>query len=538
MKNHFRIVKLLFLFLALIAKGRSQQLPVFDTDVLTYHLKIELNDSSDLIRINQKITAILNRPTSEIKFDLHSLDSKGKGMQVHSVMSTDRKLDFRHLNDQLVISGFVHNPGDTVSLEVHYSGIPADGLIIGKNKFGDRTFFGDNWPNRAHHWFICNDHPSDKAVVTYEVRAPWKYQVIANGTLSEKRRLSSEENLWVYNSEYELPTKVMVIGVAQFSMTTYGPVNSENVPVSAWVYPQNEKEGFYDMELAVSIMNWFENKISSYPFDKLANVQSTTRYGGMENASCIFYDENSITGKRTMESLIAHEIAHQWFGNSASEKDWPHLWLSEGFATFLTNVYIQETKGEKAFFDQLDKDAKRVIGFNKKFSLPVVDTISSDLNFLLNANAYQKGGWVLHMLRVQLGDSLFWQAVKTYYNTYMYSNASTDDFVNSVQEVCECSMTWFFDQWLKQSGHPIISVNIKKKKSRTTVTITQLQNEVFNNVLPIHIIRENGEDEWFMVSLNSGEVPAKKEKKMTFKLPYRAKDIQIDPNRNLLFEKR
>ncbi len=518
--------------------GRAQVYPEFETDVLSYHLTIELSDSSDLIRVKQQIKAVLKSNTDEVRFDLRTRDEKGKGMEVHFVQIEDEKGSFSHKNNTLFISGLDGKAGDTLLLTVSYSGVPSDGLIIGKNKYGDRTFFGDNWPNRAHCWFACNDHPSDKATVSFEVKAPWKYQVIANGTLTEKRRLSSDENLWVYKTDYELPTKVMVIGVAEFSMVTYGPMNSQAIPVSAWVYPQSEKEGLYDMELAVSILNWFENKISSYPFDKLANVQSTTRYGGMENASCIFYDENSITGKRTMESLIAHEIAHQWFGNSASEKDWSHLWLSEGFATFLTNVYIQETKGEKAFFDQLDKDAKRVIGFNKKFPLPVVDTISSDLNFLLNANAYQKGAWVLQMLRSQIGDSLFWLSVKTYYTTYKYSNASTDDFVRIVEEVCNCPMTWFFDQWLKQSGYPIISVHTKKKKRSTILTITQHQNETFLGVLPIQITRENGADEWLMVLLNSGELPLNKEKKMTFKLPYQAKDILLDPNRQLLFERR
>jgi aminopeptidase N len=521
---------------AFSARSWSQPPVEFSTDVLSYHLAIELSDSSDVIHVNQELKAVLTNHSKRLSFDLRSVDQNGKGMRIHSLQVDGQSISFKHENNLLLVSGLDRQQGDTLTIHLSFSGVPADGLIIGKNKFGNRTFFGDNWPNRAHHWFACNDHPSDKALISYEVRAPWKYQVIANGTLIEKRRLSSDENVWYYKADYELPTKVMVIGVAEFSEVTFGPVNSEGIPVSAWVYPQNEKEGFYDMELAVSILNWFENKISAYPFDKLANVQSTTRYGGMENASCIFYDENAITGKRTMESLIAHEIAHQWFGNSASEKDWPHLWLSEGFATYLTNVYIQETKGEKAFFEQLDKDAKRIFAFNRKFPLPVIDTISKDLNFLLNANAYQKGGWVLHMLRSEIGDRLFWTAVRSYYESYKFGNASSQDFQQIVEEVCACPMDYFFDQWLRQSGHPTLSFGVKKKRKSTSITLQQLQSAIFSAEVGIQVVKENGDLELFKIPLTKGVSGLEQEKKIVLKLPYAVKDVVLDPNRELLLE--
>ena len=533
------IISSLLPFVCAFSSRLWSQAPVdFSTDVLSYHLAIELNDSSDAIHVHQELKAVLKNNSNRLSFDLRSVDQNGKGMTIHSLKVDGQSIRFKHENNLLLVSGLDRQQGDTLSIHLVFSGVPADGLIIGKNKFGDRTFFGDNWPNRAHHWFACNDHPSDKALISYEVSAPWKYKVIANGTFIEKRRLSSDENVWYYKADYELPTKVMVIGVAEFSEVTFGPVNSEGIPVSAWVYPQNEKEGFYDMELAVSILNWFEDKIATYPFDKLANVQSTTRYGGMENASCIFYDENAITGKRSMESLIAHEIAHQWFGNSASENDWPHLWLSEGFATFLTNVYLQEKKGDKAFYAQLDKDANRIFAFNRKFPLPVIDTISTDLNFLLNANAYQKGGWVLHMLRSEIGDSLFWTAVRSYYEFYKFGNASSQDFQQIIEAVCHCPMNYFFDQWLRQSGHPVVSVRIKKKRNNTTIFLEQLQNEIFVAHLPLEIIKTNGEEVQFRIPLAKGVNGLTKEKKIVLKLPYSVKEISVDPEHELLLEMR
>ncbi len=132
----------------------------------------------------------------------------------------------------------------------------------------------------------------------------------------------------------------------------------------------------------------------------------------MENASCIFYAENSVTGKGKAEDLMAHEIAHQWFGNSVTENDWHHIWLSEGFATYLTAVYQEKTYGKEKLDETMKSARDRVIGFYLRSPRPVVDTTVTDLMKLLNANSYQKGAWVLHMLRRELGDDLFWKGMR------------------------------------------------------------------------------------------------------------------------------
>src|SRR5207249_666261 len=122
----------------------------------------------------------------------------------------------------------------------------------------------------------------------------------------------------------------------------------KNIPVSAWVYPQDSAKGFYDYALATEILKFYANYIAPYPYKKLANVQSKTIFGGMENASAIFYAENSVNGERTSEDLLAHEIAHQWFGDMASETSFEHLWLSEGFATYFTDLYFEKKYGKEA----------------------------------------------------------------------------------------------------------------------------------------------------------------------------------------------
>jgi aminopeptidase N len=136
----------------------------------------------------------------------------------------------------------------------------------------------------------------------------------------------------------------MVIGAAKFAVKLYDD-SPKNIPISAWVYPQDSVTGFRNYSPAPAIVKFFSDYIGPYPYNKLANVQSTTIFGGMENASAIFYDEESAEENKPIESLLAHEIAHQWFGDMASEKSFSHLWLSEGFATYLSDMYLESKYG-------------------------------------------------------------------------------------------------------------------------------------------------------------------------------------------------
>ena len=513
-----------------ICFSQSGRDPIRSLDVLKYDLHIELSDANDTILVREHIHLKLLSDTV-LSFDLVGRTEDGKGMLVYAVEVNGAQAVYEQTREQLFIKGTRLSVGEIVDVNLVMTGVPIDGLIIGKNKYGDRTFFGDNWPNRAHHWYACNDHPADKALFEFVVTAPEEYSVIANGiqvlTVPENEGFST----WTFQTKEPIPTKVAVIGVARFSISDFGPVNQ--VPsVSAYVYPQNEKEGFYDLSLAPEILNWFEKKIAPYPFEKLANVQSTTRYGGMENASCIFYDENAIDGKRSMESLIAHEIAHQWFGNSATESDFSHLWLSEGFATYLTNIYILETKGEEVFYRQMDKDRAKVIGFGKRIQLPVIDTLTYDLNQLLNANAYQKGSWFLHMLRMKLGDEVFWKSIRNYYSKFEYGNAVSTDFQAIVESNCTCEMDVFFNQWLYSSENPTLKIKVKGRKRNITVKVDQLQQDQFDLMLEIDFLLKGQTVQNEKLHLT--------DKSQVFKLTLadRIEKFTIDPKRKLLIDLR
>ena len=333
-------------------------------DVKKYKFHISVNDDNNDIQGEAKINLVATSNLESFKLDLEIKDETNKGMTITSISESKNPVKFEHQNNVLTIFSNITS-GEEKTYNITYHGVPKDGLVISKNKYGDRTFFGDNWPNRAHQWLPTVDHPSDKALVEWHVTAPSHYQVIGNGTQIEETDLNNKNTLYVWKTDVPIPTKVMVIGIARFAVQHIGETN--NIPISSWVYPQNKEAGFYDYAIGKDIIDFFIEHVGPYPFTKLANVQSKTRFGGMENAGNIFYFENSVSGERKIENLFAHEIAHQWFGNSASESDWTHVWLSEGFATYFTNLYFEEHYGDKVFKERLQADRETIINYYHNF---------------------------------------------------------------------------------------------------------------------------------------------------------------------------
>ena len=514
------IILFCFVFVTFLSFSQIPQL-----DVKHYHIEIFVSDKTDEIKVDELIEFAHVDKNKPIVLNLASHDRSHKGMQIESLKLNGQKATFNHQNDSIYITS-EGSQSKEQSLKLSFKGIPKDGLIIGKNKYGSRTFFGDNWPNRAQNWFACNDHLSDKATVEFIVHAPKHYKVVANGQLMSIKK-SKANKTYHYNSSISLPTKVMVIGVADMHIEEAGMIDGKKV--KSCVYPKHKKEALHDLEIAPSILEFYINYIAPYEYEKLDNVQSTTRFGGMENAACIFYDEDALDGTRTSEALIAHEIVHQWFGNSATEKDWCHLWLSEGFATYLTNVYFEQTKGVSAFRERLIKERKTIISFEKRYKSPVVDTAYNSLMDLLNPNSYQKGGWVLHMLRNELGDEDFHQTIRTYYQKYRLSNADTKDFQNVAEEVSDKDLQWFFDQWLFHRGHPKLNIETEVHENSLAMSIRQ-RDLLFDIKLPIRVYFDNGTSLNELIGINDHQTRFKKMYKEQIER------IEIDPDVQLLYE--
>lgn len=522
------LLNLLILFLILPLKGQNHHERYEAIDVLSYRFEIDLNDTTNVIRGIADMDIAFLKDVDQFQLDLTCLAEDSSGMKVEQITEDGQEASFLHQENQIKLTIPEASKGVQRHYRIIYSGIPSDGLIISKNKFGDRTFFGDNWPNRGHHWLPMVDHPSDKAVVEFMVDAPDHYGIVAVGkNLSEKRVDGRVRSHW--KTTVPLSTKLMVIGVSPFAVQDLH--SKSGVPVSTWVYPQNKADGFYDYSIATKPLDFFESYIAPFPYSKLANVQSKTVYGGMENASCIFYHERTVNGKQDHENLFAHEIAHQWFGDAVSELDWHHIWLSEGFATYLTDIYIEQTHGRDAFVASMLDEKQQVLQFARRRLAPIVDTTLSVSVRLLNKNSYEKAGWVLHMLRHEMGDELFHECIQIQYEKFKFGNALTEDFQEVVKSVTGKSYQAFFRQWFYQAGHPVLSSSWKQRGKKMELTICQHQEQsVFTFPLEVEITGKRGKSVRKKLDIDSAE------QKIIIDLPFRAKEISLDPDTWLLFE--
>ncbi|HKZ65102.1 MAG TPA: M1 family aminopeptidase [Chitinophagaceae bacterium] len=515
-----------FIFLYISATAQRK------IDVLHYKYDLEISDTVNIIKGKATIYFKALERLSSITLDF-SENKQAKGMSVsgiHKGERDDNRLSFAHSEERLIINFYdTLKQNEERQITIFYWGIPSDGLIISKNKYGHRTFFADNWPNRGHNWLPCIDDPADKATVEFVVTAPQHYQVISNGMLIEETNLPENKKLTHWKEDVPIATKVMAIGAADFAVHLAGLVD-DCIPVYSWVYPEDRDKGFYDYEQAADILPFFIKNVGPYGYKKLANVQSKTTFGGLENANTIFYSESSVTGTRKTESLLAHEIAHQWFGNMATEKSFAHLWLSEGFATYFTILYFENKYGKDTAISMLKEDRNQVIAFAKKSDKAVVDD-DRDYMQLLNANSYQKGGWILHMLRIQLGDSLFHKSIRTYYAAYAGKNADTKDLQKIFEKVSGKDLSVFFQQWLYTPGIPKLDLSWSylAKEKKMSITVKQLQEISF--VFPLDLQFNNTSGNHSLKTINVSK------KEETFFIPVTQKPAKLvlDPNTSLLF---
>lgn len=366
-------------------------------------------------------------------------------------------------------------PSSAARVEISYRGQPDDGLIVGQTVHDRPAAFVDNWPNRARFWFPSADHPSDKATARLTVHAPAEWQVIANGRrIGQPFPTPSEisgpdvgpRRTWIYQTDVELPTYTLVVGGAELEIDTVGLAACGSAPasrrtdgcieVTTWLYPEDAESGRSSFVRAAEMVDFFTDVIGPFPYEKLAHVQSSTRFGGMENASAIFYDQGAIAQGINIEGTVSHETAHQWFGDSVTEADWSELWLSEGFATYFGAVFFEYADG-RADFDRRMAEVRQRYLTSADTLRPVIER-RDNLFELLNRNNYQKGAAVLHMLRSQVGDDAFFAGVARYFERHRDATATTDDFRAVIEEASGQQLGWFFEQWLERPGYPVLRV--------------------------------------------------------------------------------
>jgi len=434
--------------------------PAFD--VVDYALTIDLPDTGATIRGNALLTVTRTSPSDTLVLDLLDL-----GVDRVTVDGRAAKFSRQPATVAIVLP---HKGGSRpqYKVSIDYGGVVTDGLIVRQDSAGRWTYFGDNWPNRARHWIPSIDHPSDKATVTWRVRTPAGRTVVANGKLMSTHAVrdanGAERVEYVWRESRRIPVYLMVIAAAPLEQFDLGETDcglaelQRCVPQSVYTAP--EQRGFLPGPFARAgeIVQLFSNLVGPFPYEKLSHLQSSTRFGGMENASAIFYADGGFRRRSMADGVVAHETAHQWFGDAVTERDWPHLWLSEGFATYFAALWTRAARGDSAFRVQMAEIRDAVLTDTTVVQKhPVIDTIETNLLALLNRNSYEKGGFVLHMLRAQVGERAFFDAVRSYYAKHRHATAVTDDLRAEMERASHQNLGWFFDQWLRRPGYPEVA---------------------------------------------------------------------------------
>ena len=523
-----------FLPYTILAKDPYPKNP--NIDILNYKFEIHLNDTSDIIYGSADIALNIKDSEDRVRLDLISQGIDGMGMEVKKVTFNGSEVSYSHDNDVLLIETGALEYSSRDIINVVYSGMPITGLIIGPNMHGDRTFFSDNWPNKARNWLPLVDHPYDKSTAEFVVIAPNHYQVISNGLLVEETNLNKELKKTHWKQSVPISCWLYALGVAEFAVDYVDYFEGKSI--QTWVYKQDRDNGFYDFKIPTKhTMEFFSDYIGPFAYEKLANVQSNSVKGGMESATAIFYSDVSVTGDRSVRwrNVVIHEVAHQWFGNCVTEYDWDDVWLSEGFATYFTLMFREHAYGRDDFVNGLN-DAKRLV-YNHyktdKESSIVHNNLKDMKDVLTYSLQYQKGAWVLHMLRNYIGEDNFRKGIRNYYKKYYNSTTTTNQFKTEMEVVSGVNLDTFFDQWLYKGGNMVLDGNWKfdEKKGRIEVNLNQVQNDGYLFEMPVEL----------GISYNDKNL----EKIQTLKLEkekgrfYIASDskpisIKIDPNTKLL----
>ncbi|HEY1402718.1 MAG TPA: M1 family metallopeptidase [Pyrinomonadaceae bacterium] len=515
---------------------------------LHYDVTLAFNSElGELTRAETKLDALVLRDNIAV------IDLDFGALMIDSLSVGGRPARYERQGERLNV--FLARParrGERLRLSVVYHGRPVDGLILTNDKDGHPSVTGDNWPNRVHHWIPSLDHPSAKATVTFRITTPANTVAVANGRHEGGGSgLSATE--WLYTQGTPIPPYCMIVFIGRHDVINAPTNNLRNaVPLSYYVPKSDRDMAVRGFSAARPSLVFFSRTVAPFPYEKLAHIVGSTRFGGMENSGAIVYArtlfdprENAPLSprfgvRRGLVELIAHETAHQWFGDAVTPATWSDLWLSEGFATYYAGLFVEHAEGRDAFRDYMRRKGEEYLKYEATRRAPIYDRETEDLNELLNANNYQKGAWVLHMLRAELGDAAFSRGVRAYYRAHLHGNATTEDLRASLERASGRRLREFFARWVYASGHPRYEAawtwneGASNRGGVLTLTLKQTQEgdaAPFPNSVPVEIVTGAATRR---ITLK----PTGRETVTRLNLNARPSDVRFDPGETILKELR
>ncbi len=510
-----------------------------DKEVKVLHLVLDVTpdfkkrtiEASTIIRFKPVI-----KPARELSLDAVGLD-------IHSVTSTEKIQAWQVTSDHLVITFASPAPADhEASVTIAYHAEPELGLYFRTPemgyKEGDTHLFSQGEAIEARHWYPCFDSPNEKFTSEVTCHVPEGMTVVSNGRLVSETKAASSGMVAFHWSQEKPHANYLITLVAGYFKRIEDRHN--NVELAFLTPPSEIREAMGSFRDTRDIMEFFEGEIGvAYPWPKYYQVcVNDFVAGGMENTSATTLTDNTLftdaSGNiRNSEGLVSHEMAHQWFGDLVTCKEWSDLWLNEGFATFYAHLYDGHKNGRDSMLYGFYHDAAGILGVANDNTPIVHHTYDSPMD-MFGYLAYPKGGWVLRMLRSQLGDDLYRLSIKTYLERHLYGNVVTEDLRSVIEELSGRSFDQFFDQYVYHAHHPEISAGYEWDEKTKLAKISIHQNQkldenvlLFNFPLPVRFKGAFG-------TIDRTIQVRQKEEDFYFPLDSAPEIVRLDPGLTLL----
>jgi aminopeptidase N len=401
---------------------------------------------------NERTNALTGTVTMLAKAynDLQGFNLDFAGFTIHSVLVDGTDASYERDGRELQVTpATILKQDETFEVAVSYSGIPGKGVTNFYDVFAGGWIRHRNGvyvasePDGSALWFPVNDHPLDKATYTFQITVPDKYVVAANGQLKNMDDHADPTTTYLWEASDEMASYLATVNIGDFVLeSSEGP---EGLPIRHYFPADKVDELKLTFSPFADMIAFYNTLLGKYPFEAAGAVVADTDLSfALETQTLILFGSNIGTRRTEPEIVIAHELAHQWFGNSVSLAQWKDIWLNEGFATYVSMLWLEHARGQRAMLRQMDDYYTVISRQTTGFSTPG----NPPQDNLFNGGVYLRGAWTLHGLRLLVGDKTFFDILQTYYDRFKYGNAATNDFINVAAEVSGQDLKDFFDGWL------------------------------------------------------------------------------------------